>query len=119
MRPEDLKSLADSGHEVGSHGVSHISLRAMPKEMAKRELIESRARIAEWTGKVPVSFAYPYGDTKSSAGEPSNWLQEAGYEFGLTIQRGKVDRSSNSLLLPRDHAEGNWSIRDLKFFLLS
>ena len=119
MRPEDLKRLADSGHEVGSHGVSHISLRAMPKEMAKRELIESRARIAEWTGKAPVSFAYPYGDTKSSVGEPSNWLQEAGYEFGLTIQRGKVDRSSNRLLLPRDHAEGNWSIRDLKFFLLS
>ena len=46
-------------------------------------------------------------------------VQEAGYSFGLTLRRGRVTRDSNPLLLPRDHAEGNWSIHDLRYFLSS
>ncbi len=119
MRPEDLKSLIDFGHEVGSHGVSHISLGVVTKKVAERELSLSRRRIYEWTGKEPVSFAYPYGDMKSPIGHLTDWIHAAGYKSGVTLQRGKIDEFTDPFLIPREHIEGNWPISYLKYFLFS
>jgi glycosyltransferase involved in cell wall biosynthesis/peptidoglycan/xylan/chitin deacetylase (PgdA/CDA1 family) len=119
MRPEDLKLLVDFGHEVGSHGISHISLGAVTRKVAEKELNLSRRRIYEWTGKEPISFAYPYGDLKSSIGYPPDWVRGVGYENAVTLNRGLVAKSNNPFILPRDHAEGNWSVRDLLYFLFS
>lgn len=119
MRPEDLKALVALGHEVGSHGISHTSIRAMAEPMALHEMTYSRRRILEWTGQAPKSFAFPYGDTASSILDPVACLRSAGYEFGLTLRRGKVERTSNPLLMPRDHFEGNWPVRHLRYFLSS
>jgi peptidoglycan/xylan/chitin deacetylase (PgdA/CDA1 family) len=119
LRPEDLKLLTELGHEIGSHGVSHVGLGAVSRSMADRELSDSRSLISQWTGKEPVSFAYPYGEVRSSLGEPSSWVQQAGYSFGLTLRRGRVTDTSNPFQLPREHAEGNWSLHDLRYFLSS
>jgi peptidoglycan/xylan/chitin deacetylase (PgdA/CDA1 family) len=119
MRPEDLKLLIDLDHEVGSHGISHISLGAMSRKVAEKELNLSRKRIYEWTGKEPVSFAYPYGDMKNPTGHLTDWIHEAGYKFGVTLQRGKIDEFTDPFLIPREHIEGNWSISYLKYFLFS
>jgi peptidoglycan/xylan/chitin deacetylase (PgdA/CDA1 family) len=119
MGPEDLKLLSDSGHEIGSHGISHISLGAVTRKVAEKELNLSRRRIYEWTGKEPISFAYPYGDLRSSIGYPPDWVQGTGYGNAVTLNRGLVTNSSDPFILPRDHAEGNWSVRDLSYFLFS
>jgi glycosyltransferase involved in cell wall biosynthesis/peptidoglycan/xylan/chitin deacetylase (PgdA/CDA1 family) len=117
LGPEDLKFLTNLGHEVGSHGVFHIGLGMVTEHMARKVLTTSRAQIAEWTGKKPVTYAYPYGDVTSSVGQPSSWVEEAGYSFGLSLRRGKVTATSNPFSLPREHAEGNWSLHDLRYFL--
>jgi peptidoglycan/xylan/chitin deacetylase (PgdA/CDA1 family) len=117
MQPEDLQVLAKLGHEVGSHGVSHISLSAMSMKQAMRELELSRQRITEWTGVAPAYFAYPYGHTTSVLGDPTQWIRQAGYSCGVTLRRGSVTTESDLSKLPREHAEGNWSVRDLKYFL--
>ena len=119
LSPDDLKLLTELGHEIGSHGVFHVGLGTVSKPMAELELSNSRSLISEWTGKEPVSFAYPYGDVRSSLGEPFSWVQQAGYSFGLTLRRGRVTDTSNPFLLPREHAEGNWSLSDLRYFLSS
>jgi glycosyltransferase involved in cell wall biosynthesis/peptidoglycan/xylan/chitin deacetylase (PgdA/CDA1 family) len=119
MGPEDLKLLVDLGHEVGSHGISHISLSTVTRKVAEKELNLSRRKIYEWTGKEPISFAYPYGETRSSLGQPPNWIRKAGYKFALTLRRGKINEFTDPFLMPRDHIEGNWSIRYLKYFLFS
>ena len=119
MRPEDLKSLVHLGHEVGSHGVSHISLSSLSQYAAERELDLSRQQILKWTGKQPTGFAYPYGHMSSSVGNPSKWVEDAGYAYAVTLKRGGFNKYSSSFLLPRDHIEGNWPVRDLRFFLLS
>jgi len=119
MHPEDLKLLVGLGHEFGSHGVSHISFGAMSIQMAKRELEVSREKIVDWTGKVPYSFAYPYGQTRSSIADLSDLVRSSKFIFGLTMRRGKLSETSNPYRLPRDHAEGNWSLRDLRYFLFS
>jgi glycosyltransferase involved in cell wall biosynthesis/peptidoglycan/xylan/chitin deacetylase (PgdA/CDA1 family) len=119
MHPEDLKSLIDLGHEVGSHGISHISLSSLSQNAAERELELSRQQIFKWTGEQPSGFAYPYGHLSSSVGNPSEWVEDAGYVYAVTLMRGALNNGSSRFSLPRDHIEGNWSVRDLRFFLLS
>jgi peptidoglycan/xylan/chitin deacetylase (PgdA/CDA1 family) len=119
MQPEDLKLLADLGHEVQSHGLSHISLKNLTQFMAERELTLSKSHIASWTGKEPVGFAYPYGHVASTLGRPAQWVQSAGYEYAVTLKRGPVEKSTHPFLLPREHAEGNWPWWKLSYFLLA
>jgi peptidoglycan/xylan/chitin deacetylase (PgdA/CDA1 family) len=119
MRPEDLQTLVALGHDVGSHGISHTSLRRMSSDMAQMELEISRQQILEWTGTTPRGFAFPYGHTTSSVLNPAARLRSAGYEFGLTLRRGKAEISNDPMYLPREHCEGNWSIQHLRYFLLS
>jgi peptidoglycan/xylan/chitin deacetylase (PgdA/CDA1 family) len=119
MRPMDVEFLAKLGHCIESHGVSHISIGSMPVARVLHEMKKSRQKISEWTGIPPSIFAYPYGHASSVHGSVSRWLKEAGYSFGLTLRRGRVDSRSDPLMLPRDHAEGNWSVRDLRYFLFS
>jgi peptidoglycan/xylan/chitin deacetylase (PgdA/CDA1 family) len=118
IQPQDLQSLVKLGHEVGSHGISHISLSAMSIKQAIRELELSRQQITEWTGVAPTCFAYPYGETSSVLGDPTQWIRQAGYRFGLTQRRGRVGQHTDPFLIPRDHIEGNWPISYLKYFLL-
>jgi peptidoglycan/xylan/chitin deacetylase (PgdA/CDA1 family) len=118
MGPEDLQTLVKLGHEIGSHGVSHIGLGSMSRRRGTRELEQSAQRIGQWTHIRPTGFAYPYGHTVSFLGDPAQWVSQAGYHYGLTQQRGPIHISSNLFLLPREHAEGNWSVRDLRFFLM-
>lgn len=119
MQPEDLKLLADLGHEVESHGLSHISLKNLTRPMAERELTSSKSNIARWTGKEPVGFAYPYGHVVGAHGHPHEWVQTAGYEYAVTLKRGPVEKSTHPFLLPREHVEGNWPWRELSYFLLT
>ena len=118
MGPEDLQTLVKLGHEIGSHGRSHISLSSMSRQRATQELDQSAEWIEKWTNVHPAGFAYPYGHTTSVLGDPTQWIRQAGYSYGLTLRRGAVQTSNNLFLLPREHAEGNWSVRDLRFFLL-
>ena len=118
MVPEDLRTLIKLGHEVGSHGISHISLGSLSREQASRELEQSARRIEEWTSVRTEGFAYPYGHTASVLGNPTQWIRQAGYQYALTLRRGAVQTSSDRFSLPREHAEGNWSVRDLRFFLM-
>jgi peptidoglycan/xylan/chitin deacetylase (PgdA/CDA1 family) len=119
MRPQDLQLLTKMGHEVESHGVSHISMSAMSMQQAFRELEESKQRIVEWTGITPKAFAYPYGHTSNVIGNPKDWLRESGYSLGLTLRRGKISDQTDPFIAARDHVEGNWPISYLKYFLLS
>ena len=118
MSPEDLKQLTLLGHEIGSHGMFHTGTQAMTPESAERELTISRSMIAHWTGTAPEGYAYPYGGAVSSLGNPEDWLRKAGYSYGVTLIRGSVDPATNPYVLPRHHLEGNWPVRNLRYFLL-
>jgi peptidoglycan/xylan/chitin deacetylase (PgdA/CDA1 family) len=119
MQQEDLKLLTDLGHEIGSHGCSHMHLSFLSRRTAHHELTLSLRQIADWTGKSPVGFAYPYGDTASSLGHPPDWVRDADYQYAVTLRRGTITETSDRFLIPRDHVEGNWRLSDLRYFLLT
>ena len=117
MTVDDLRRLRDCGHEIGSHGVSHLGMNATSRALAASELTESRAQLAAWLGAVPTGFAYPYGHFDSPIGEPAQWTVEAGYNYAVTLRRGPVLAGSDLMRLSRDHVEGRWEVNDLIYFL--
>ena len=117
MSVEDLRQLQTAGHEIGSHGVQHLSLSGLTAERARDELVRSRETLSEWLGQAPKGFAYPYGDCHSVLGECSNWVQQAGYEYAVTMKRGVIEAGCSVFQLPREHAEGHWPLNDLRVFL--
>jgi len=59
---DTLRGLADDGLEIGSHTVSHPRLTRLDDAELRRELRESRERIADELGRECRFLAYPYGD---------------------------------------------------------
>lgn len=117
MSVDDLRTLHRLGHEIGSHGVSHVSMSSASEHYGRKQLIDSRERLTDWLGVKPSGFAYPYGDTSSVVGNPATWVAESGYDYAVTMRRGDVREASNVRLLPREHVEGNWPLRYLRYFL--
>lgn len=61
MTSEQVKTLAQAGHDIGSHTLKHRDLAALkPKELTK-ELSESQKKLQALTGQPVRHLAYPYG----------------------------------------------------------
>lgn len=64
MTPEEIREVADSGQEIGSHTLNHASLPALRQlnfGAYQSELHLSRALIEEMIGRPVDLFAYPNG----------------------------------------------------------
>jgi peptidoglycan/xylan/chitin deacetylase (PgdA/CDA1 family) len=96
---KEVRHLAETGVEIGSHGVDHeIHHAAQDSEVRRKELVESKKEIERQIGKPCRFFAFPNGDTcEHSARE----VEEAGYEMAFTTRPGFMRPDSNLLLLPR------------------
>jgi peptidoglycan/xylan/chitin deacetylase (PgdA/CDA1 family) len=96
---KEVRQLAETGVEIGSHGVDHENHHAaQDSEVRRRELVESKQEIERQIGKPCRFFAFPNGDTcEHSARE----AEEAGYEMAFTTRQGFARPDSNRFLLPR------------------
>lgn len=59
---EDIRSL--SGHplvEFGNHTWSHMSCANRPMDEVVDEIDRAQRQLAEWTGRLPTRFSYPFG----------------------------------------------------------
>lgn len=66
-RPDDLRSLLESGHELASHTFAHISCHAVSIAAFLAEVNRGQDALAEMTGVRPSGFAYPFGDVTLQA----------------------------------------------------
>jgi len=59
----ELRALADSaaGVEIGAHSARHLELDTAPADVAREEIVGSRATLEERLGQAVDSFAYPFG----------------------------------------------------------
>jgi peptidoglycan/xylan/chitin deacetylase (PgdA/CDA1 family) len=60
LSTDQVRQLAEDGHVIGSHSVSHSPLWRMKPEEIEREIIDSCEAIARLTGRERVPFAAPY-----------------------------------------------------------
>jgi peptidoglycan/xylan/chitin deacetylase (PgdA/CDA1 family) len=57
------REIVSHGHEVGSHGWSHLKLTTLPVDSIVSEVIDPINFIYEKTGVRPVSFVHPHNST--------------------------------------------------------
>ncbi|CAA9503015.1 MAG: hypothetical protein AVDCRST_MAG85-1883 [uncultured Solirubrobacteraceae bacterium] len=79
---DDLRWLTWRGWEIGSHTMSHPYLPSVEQPDLDRELVESKARLAEELGRPCRSIAYPYGGVIEQVAEAT---EAAGYETAAAL----------------------------------
>lgn len=102
MTWDQVKALAQRGHIVGSHTMTHPNLAFLGVEDVRRELVESKQTMEAKIG-VPVEhFSYP-----CPALFP-NWTEQtreqslrAGYQTAVTTNNGLTRQNDNPLELKR------------------
>lgn len=106
----DLVRLADSaalreaaldGLDIGSHTVTHRWLPHLTRSEVADELGASRRTLEDLLQKPITSFAYPMGGWNASIRDQ---VGEAGYDVGITVDRGRNGRGQDPLALRRAFA---------------
>jgi peptidoglycan/xylan/chitin deacetylase (PgdA/CDA1 family) len=103
----EVRELQASGHEVGAHTVSHVSMGHEQPEVVAAEVKASIARIAEKTGIAPVLYSYPYGEATHFTSEVAQIVRDAGCIGGVTTIEGFNGRGTNPFLMKRVNVTGN------------
>jgi peptidoglycan/xylan/chitin deacetylase (PgdA/CDA1 family) len=79
-----LRDVAQRGLAIGSHTLSHAHLTRLSDAELKRELRESRERVADEIRRPCRFFAYPYGEHDSRV---RSAVKAAGYEAAFALHR--------------------------------
>jgi len=123
MTWKQVREMADDGVDFQSHTLSHAFLsykrnrdkgEAGYKEWLEDELVKSKKKIEEKTGRDVRFLAYPYGDfdSRSSAG-----AAEAGYEGALTCEFGAVRKGSDPLRMKRVVIDAKTTLETFRRYL--
>ena len=60
--PEEVKKIAEAGHDLGNHSATHPHMSQLSKEQIKEELITTGNKIEELTGVKSELFRPPFGE---------------------------------------------------------
>jgi peptidoglycan/xylan/chitin deacetylase (PgdA/CDA1 family)/glycosyltransferase involved in cell wall biosynthesis len=95
---DELRALAAAGHEVGSHGRTHVPLDLLEGPALRDEVLGSRGRLEDELACEVRSFAYPFG----LYGQPAmDEVRDAGYRSACAV-RYRVSRpTDDAFRLPR------------------
>lgn len=75
LTTDQIREMADAGWEVGSHSETHRDLLFSPDSL-RYEIVQSRKDLQQMLGVPILTFAYPFGDEGSAAGD---YVHFAGY----------------------------------------
>ena len=88
MSWDELRSLAERGVEIQSHGVSHAHLMRLSDEELRAELLDSKAEIEDQLGRPCSELAFPYGEHDERVREAA---QTAGYARAFALRDAPKD----------------------------
>ncbi len=60
--PDDVKMIAELGHDLGNHSENHKQMSQLSKEECVEEIMKVHEKVKELTGKDMTLFRPPYGD---------------------------------------------------------
>ena len=115
----EVESLRCSGHEVGSHTMTHPVLAALPDRLARSEIVSARDAIAERMGSV-AHFAWPRGRFRYFSARDARTAREAGYLSCASAERGSHksrDGFADYPCIRRDHVDLSWPTSHILYLL--
>jgi peptidoglycan/xylan/chitin deacetylase (PgdA/CDA1 family) len=98
MDGRDLKALVDGSHEIGSHCVRHLDLRALSAKEKRDELKGSKGTLGALLNIEIDTLSYPYGRFDEDCVEIA---KEAGYKAACTTISGSNGPSADPYRLKR------------------
>ena len=101
---DQVRELQKAGVEFGSHTVTHPQLKSVRAEDAQAEIRFSKETIEQELGCPVSSFAYPYAfpeTDKDFTDRLRGFLQETGYENGVSTVIGTTDRYDDRFFMKR------------------
>ncbi len=95
---------------IGAHTLNHYAVLKLTDEDARREIIESGARLAAELETPVEHFAYPYGNVIHAGPRDFEICKEAGYLSGVTTRHGVVfaEHANHLDALPRVMLSGRY-----------
>jgi peptidoglycan/xylan/chitin deacetylase (PgdA/CDA1 family) len=90
----EIRRMSDMGFEIGSHGWQHRALTTLTTDKVRSELVDSKNRLEDISGREVESISYPFGRVNSTVMEIAG---ETGYRYGLTTRWPVQHQSSLSL----------------------
>lgn len=113
IRWDEAAALTAGGwFQIGSHGMTHSSLAALPPAEQAYELRESKRTLEARIGREVACLVYPYGKPADYSDLTVRLAAEAGYRIALINSRGLVRPGADPFRLPRFHV-GNWPGEEL------
>jgi peptidoglycan/xylan/chitin deacetylase (PgdA/CDA1 family) len=94
--------VADPLVRLGAHTITHPNLARVSEKRLRQELEGSSARVADYSGRKPKVFAYPYGSRQAVGSREAKAVLDAGFALAVTTQPGVL--SSGSLERPAELA---------------
>jgi len=98
MSWQDLRSLHEAGHEIGSHSLTHSILTHVPDHQLQQEFEESKRMIEDHIDHLVASFCYPNGDYDDRC---LQLLREHNYQQACSTLWGSNEDLKNRYTLRR------------------
>lgn len=108
MDEREIKDIASSGFEVGSHSNGHYFGDDAGREHLKKDALDSIKILRGVADAKPVIFSYPHGRYGEIA---AGVLKDAGFNHAVTIEARAVGAGDNQYFIPR------FDTNDLKKFM--
>lgn len=102
MTEAQVRRLHEEGIEVGAHTVNHPILAVTDATTARREIMESKARLEAMTGSAVTSFAYPNGKPmRDYISRDVSLARQAGFQLAVSTAWGAATRADDPWQIPR------------------
>ena len=111
---EGASMLANAGHSIGGHTVTHPNLAELQQEERDTEIVNDKKRTESGLGVILTHFAYPFGKAQYFTESVVQSVKHAGYTHAFTAESGFVpsmegNRETHQFAIPRTCIENNLS----------
>lgn len=117
---DDAETLLATGHEIGSHTMSHHVLSRIRPEQVCDEVAGSYEVLNRRLGGVK-HFAWPEGLFSRITADAASTVFQAGFESCASAERGchveKPETDLSGLCIRRDYVAANWPLSHVSYFL--
>lgn len=118
----DVETLIKTGHEIGSHTMSHPVLSRIPQDRAQHEIGQSYEILTRRVGAVK-HFAWPEGRFFHFNPAAARSVFAAGFQSCASAERGchvtRPEPNPTGLCIRRDYIAAKWPLSHAAYFLAS
>ncbi len=87
LSKEQVRLIAEAGHEIGSHTLTHPDLVLLSEKDLLHELSESKKILEDITGKAITSLSFPFGSWNKRVWQCA---QECGYKAAVAYRKHRA-----------------------------